>query len=340
LKNKILFIGGSLNQTTMMHKISSYFDDCECYFTSFYADGMVDALAQKGLADFSILGGKFREQTENYLYTHKLNIDYKGKQNDYDLVFTCQDLIVPKNIRNKKLVLVQEGMTDPETIAYHLVKNLKLPRWLASTSTTGLSDAYDLFFVASEGYKELFISKGVNSSKIKVTGIPNFDNAAQYYKNDFPYRNFVLAATSDRRETLNYENRKLFIKKVLRIAGGRQVIFKLHPNENWDRAIKEINKYAPEALIYTNVNINHMIANCDVLITLYSSVVYIGIALGKEVHSDFEMEFLKKLAPIQNDGTSAREIAKISRQQFLSGKTFYPQEFDNFKHSKSKYALT
>ena len=340
MKNKILFIGGSLNQTTMMHKISSFYDDCECFFTSFYADGMVDALARKGLADFTVLGGRFREQTENYLHSNKLQVDYKGKNNDYDLVFTCQDVIVPKNIRNKKLVLVQEGMTDPETIAYHLVKNLKLPRWLASTATTGLSDAYDLFFVASEGYKELFISKGVNPLKIKVTGIPNFDNAAQYYKNDFPYRNFVLAATSDRRETLNYENRKLFIKKVVRIANGRQIIFKLHPNENWDRAIKEINKYAPDALIYTNVNINHLIANCDALVTMYSSVVYIGIALGKEVFSEFDLEFLQKLAPIQNDGTSAREIARISRQQLLSGEHYYPQEFEKYKQSNSKYALT
>ena len=201
MKNKILFIGGSLNQTTMMHQISHHFDDCDCFFTPYYADGFIDFLAKKKLADFTILAGKFREQTENYLKKHHLNVDYRGETNHYDLVFTCQDLIVPKNIRNKKLVLVQEGMTEPENSIYHLVKKLNLPRWLAGTSTTGLSDAYDLFFVASEGYKELFISKGVDPSKIQVTGIPNFDHATQYFFNDVPHRNYVLAATSDRRET-------------------------------------------------------------------------------------------------------------------------------------------
>ncbi len=30
-----------------------------------------------------------------------------------------------------------------------------------------------------------------------------------------------------------------------------------------------------------------MIANCDVLITRYSSTVFVGLALGKETHSDY-----------------------------------------------------
>lgn len=96
MKHKILFIGGSLNQTTMMHKISSYFEDCDCFFTPYYADGTVDTLVKKGFLDFTVLAGKFRQQTEQYLQSHHLKIDYKGKSNNYDLVFTCQDLIVPK----------------------------------------------------------------------------------------------------------------------------------------------------------------------------------------------------------------------------------------------------
>jgi hypothetical protein len=159
-----------------------------------------------------------------------------------------------------------------------------------------------------------------------VTGIPNFDHAAQYLINEFPHRNYLLAATSDRRETMNFENRKRFIKKVLKIADGRQVIFKLHPNENWDRAKREINQYAPDALVFTNIDINPLIANCDVLVTIYSSVVYIGMALGKKVYSDFGMEMLQKLTPIQNNGTSAREIAGVTRQYLLdvTGPHIYP----------------
>lgn len=328
---KILFIGGSLNQTTMMHKIASCFEDCECYFSPYYADGAVDYWAKKGYLNFTVLAGKFRKQTEQYLLSNQLKMDYRGEAHDYDLIFTGQDLIIPKNIRNKKIVLIQEGMTDPETILYHMVKIFRLPRWLASTSTTGLSHAYDLFFVASEGYKDLFISKGVDASKVYVTGIPNFDNASQYFENSFPLKHYVLAATSDRRETMNFENRVNFIKKVLRIAQGRLVIFKLHPNENWERATREIKKFAPEAMVYTNENTNHLIANCDVLITIYSSVVYIGMALGKEVYSDFSMEYLSKLTPIQNKGTSAQEISRITREllwneteSFYKNSLFYP----------------
>ena len=57
-----------------------------------------------------------------------------------------------------------------------------------------------------------------------------------------------------------------------------------------------------------------MIANCDVLITRFSSVVYIGLALGKEVYSDFDLEELKKLLPLQNGGTSATSIANIAKK--------------------------
>ena len=204
-------------------------------------------------------------------------------------------------------------MTDPETVMFNLVKYLKLPRWLASTSPTGISNQYGLFCVASEGYRDLFLRKGAKEEKIVVTGIPNFDNAKQYLKNDFPHKNYVLVATSDTRETLKYENRKKFIRECVEIANGRQLIFKLHPNENIERATQEINKYAPGALIFTNVNINYMIANCDVLITKYSSVVYIGLALGKEVHSAFDIDELKCLMPIQNNGASAERIARIGK---------------------------
>lgn len=311
-KKKVLFIGGSINQTSMMYQISQYLHDCECWFSPYYGDGYIDFLAKKGYLDFSILGGEFKRRTEEYLKNNHLKIDYKGTRNNYDIVFTGSDLIVPKNIRNKKVILVQEGMTDPENFFTFLVRNFNMPRWLASTSTTGMSNQYDLFCVASEGYKELFTKKGARANRILVTGIPNFDNAKQYLANNFPHKNYVLVATSDARETFKYENRKKFIKECVKIANGKQLIFKLHPNENVERAVKEINKYAPGALAFHNSNTNHMIANCDVLITKYSSVVYIGMALGKEVHSAFKLEELQKLTPIQNNGTSAERIARAA----------------------------
>ena len=57
-----------------------------------------------------------------------------------------------------------------------------------------------------------------------------------------------------------------------------------------------------------------MIANCDVLIAQNSSVVYTGLALGKEVYSYLDDEMLKKLLPIQNGGKSAERIAEVCRQ--------------------------
>jgi CDP-glycerol glycerophosphotransferase (TagB/SpsB family) len=171
---------------------------------------------------------------------------------------------------------------------------------------------YNYFCVASEGYKDFFIKrKGINADKLVVTGIPNFDNTNQYLNNDFPHKNYVLVCTSDARETFKIENRVKFIKECVKIAAGRQLIFKLHPNENYVRASKEINKHAPGAVVYSSGNTNHMIANCGVLITKYSSVSFVGLALGKEVHSYFDLEDLKALLPIQNGGTSAEQIAKV-----------------------------
>lgn len=316
-KKKILFIGGSLNQTSMLHKISMHLeDDYDCYFTYYYADGFIGLATKLGLADFTVLGGKFKQTTINYFKENDLKTDFEGKANDdYELVVTSSDLIIQKNIKNRRILHVQEGMTDPENFAYYLAKYLGFPRWMASTSTTGMSDAYDVFCVASEGYKELFTRKGASPEKLVVTGIPNFDNAARHLDNDFPHKGYVLVATSDARETFKYENRKKFIYECAGIADGRPMIFKLHPNERYDRAAKEIKEYAPEGtLVFQEGNTDHMIANCDVLITKYSSVVYIGIALGKEVHSYFDLEMLKKLTPIQNGGTSAEKIALVAQE--------------------------
>ncbi len=311
-KKKVLFICGSINQTTMMHKISSYFTECDCYFTPYYGDRWINYLVSKGYGKFSILNGPFRWNTEKYLADNNLKMDYRGLSNNYDLVYTCADLIYPQNIRKKKVILVQEGMTDPETIMFYLVKYLKLYRWLASTSTMGMSNLYSYFCVASEGYKNFFINrKGVKPEKLIVTGIPNFDNVKQFLDNDFPYKNYALICTSDSRETYKIENRKKFIKESIALAKGKQLIFKLHPNELVERATREIKEIAPQAIVFSSGNTNHMIANCDILIAKYSSVAFVGLTLGKEVHSYFKIDELKELLPIQNNGTSAERIAQV-----------------------------
>ena len=114
-KKKILFVGGSINQTSMLHKISTYLsDDYDCYFTGFYADGFYNYLVQKGFLNFTVIGLKHIERTQKYAQEHNLKLDYRGLNDDYDLVFLSSDLIVPKNLYNKRVIHVQEGMTDPE----------------------------------------------------------------------------------------------------------------------------------------------------------------------------------------------------------------------------------
>ncbi len=52
-----------------------------------------------------------------------------------------------------------------------------------------------------------------------------------------------------------------------------------------------------------------MIANCDVLVTRFSSTIFPALALGKEVYCNIDLEDIKRLFPIQNGGTSAKAIA-------------------------------
>jgi len=303
-----------MNQTTQMHQIAGWLTGYHHYFSPFFSDGLLGTASDLGLLEFTIMGKQRSDRALDYLRSHHLQLDIGGFAHDYDLVVTCTDLIVPKHIRSKKIVLVQEGMTEPETALYHLARNFSwMPRWIAGTAMTGLSDAYQKFCVASEGYRDLFIRKGVNPAKIEVTSIPNFDNCAQYLQNDFPHHDYVLVCTSDNRETFIYENRRKNIEKYLAMADNYQLIFKLHPNENAERAIKEIERYAPNSLVFSEGKTEEMIANSRMLIAQFSSTIFVGSALNKEVHCGLEPDVLRALTPLQNN-SAARMIADVCRQ--------------------------
>lgn len=318
-RRRILFICGSPHQTAMMHAIARQLGHHDAFFTPYYCDGVLRWLGHTGFLDFTVLGGAMRRLTDHYLDQHQLPRDLAGRQGNYDLVVTCSDLVVPRNVRGKPLVLVQEGMTDPEDLGYHLVRAFKLPRWLASTAATGLSLAYSRFCVGSPGYRDFFIAKGVPADRLVVTGIPNLDDCRRFLDNDFPHYGYVLVATSDTRETFKWDHRLRFLRRVREIAAGRPVIFKLHPNENVERSMEEIRKWFPDAPVFDRGNTNHMIANCDVLVTQYSTVVYVGLALGKECHSYFDVAELKRLQPIQNGGASAGNVARVCEELLESG---------------------
>jgi hypothetical protein len=53
-----------------------------------------------------------------------------------------------------------------------------------------------------------------------------------------------------------------------------------------------------------------MIANCSTLITQYSTVVYTGIALGKEVHSYFDVSDAPAAGPAFKMGGHREGISR------------------------------
>ena len=313
-KPRILFIGGTINHTTQLHQVAAQLPEFEHAFTWYYCDGILDIFRKLGWLESTALGDKLRARCLAYLQSRNLPLDLGGARGDYDLAVTCSDMAVPKNVRGRPLVLVQEGMTDPEDVIFRLVRTFRLPPWLAITSSaTSLSHAYDRFCVASEGYREHFQNKGARPETIVVTGIPNFDDCQRYRDNTFPHRDYLLVCSSDIRETARWEDRPRFIRDVVSLAAGRQIIWKLHPNENVLRARAELGALAPRALIYESGCAEEMIANCAILVTQYSSTAYVGLALGKEVHSFFDVAELRRLCPMQNGGASAARVADVCR---------------------------
>src|SRR5882724_2757390 len=312
---KIFLICGSINQTTQMHQIAKELVACSVSFSPYYGDSLLAGLRALGLVEPTIGGNKMRQRCLAYLDAQGLDVDLDGRRGGYDLVITCTDLVVPKNVRGLPLVVVQEGILDPDNYLAPLVRRFPnaLPRWLAGTAATGLSGLYDRFCVASEGYRAQFIANGAPADRVVVTGMPNFDDCDRYLDNDFPHRGYVLACTSDARETLKLDDRHAFIRRAVDIAGDRPLFFKLHPNEKLERATNEIRTWAPNARIFAEGPTEQMVANCDVLITQFSSVVFVGLALGKEVHSHFPLEELKRLMPVQNR-SAAKNIARECRR--------------------------
>ncbi len=312
---RVLFICGSLNQTTQLHAISRAMSGINAHFTPFYGSRTATMLRRIGLLEMSIAGNKLRERCLRYLNRHQLDVDFDGRAGGYELVVNCTDVLLPGNLRGVPMVVVQEGMVDPPNWAWPLVRHFPKhsPRWLCGTTATGLSGKYERFCVASQGYRDFFIARGAPAERVVATGIPNFDDFARFQTNDFPRRGYALVCTSDARETFKPHDRDAFIRRARDIAGRRELIFKLHPNEEPLRARREIARLAPEAVVYSEGPTEAMIANCSVLVTEWSSVAFAGLALDKEVHSSWPIAELRRLLPEQNR-CAARRIAAVCQE--------------------------
>ena len=94
-RRRILFVGGSLNQTTIVHKIARELPEHDHVFTPYYADGAVGWAAERGLLDFTILGGRHKAMSEAFLRERGAELDPRGAGGGFDLVVTTSDLVVP-----------------------------------------------------------------------------------------------------------------------------------------------------------------------------------------------------------------------------------------------------
>jgi len=312
--SRLLFICGTTNQTSQLRAVAEHLPECHAFFTPFYVEGIREWAGRTRFLENTILGGTLRARCLAYLQEHGLAIDMFGRTGRYDLVVTCTDLAIPRNVDERRLLVVQEGMLDTETIWSRCVERLRLPPYLSGTTLTGVRGRYARMCVASEGFRDLLITRGAPTDKLRVTGIPNFDNCRAFCDNQLPERDYVLVCTSDLRETWRLDRRTHFLKRALQIAAGRPLHFKFHPNENQLRARREVAALCKNARVHTHERTEELIANCSVLITQVSSVTFVGLALNKEVHSDLDLDELRRLLPIQNGGSSARNIAEVCRE--------------------------
>jgi hypothetical protein len=324
---RVLFICGSPNQTTQMHAIARAMPDVEAWFTPYYADDwFIRSLVKLGWVESAILGFRRRGLCLDYLNEHGLSVDLGAERNVYDMAVTCNDQVLPSVLAETPWVLVQEGIQEPPTWRTALWRRTRaIPAPLAGTAAFGLSNRYMRFCVASEGYRDRYVVEGIPADKIVVTGIPNFDNFARFRDNSFPHRGYVLVCTSDARETLLSSDRRALLERTLAIAAGRPLLFKLHPNERVDRATREILSVAPEARIFAQGCAEEMVANCDVLITEWSSLTFCGVALGKEVHSWHSLDQVARLLPVQH-GKAAARIGAVVRESLESRGRSYERQ--------------
>src|SRR5262245_39404504 len=109
---RALFICGSLNQTTQLEQIASELPEFRPAFSPYYGDLGIDLGRRLGLLENTIGGNKLRSRAEQYLRQKGLRLDVGGERGPYELVVTCSDVIVPRNVRGSRLVAVQEGILD------------------------------------------------------------------------------------------------------------------------------------------------------------------------------------------------------------------------------------
>ncbi len=135
---RVLFIGGSLNQTTILHKIALCLPEMQCSFTPFFAEGFHSILCKTGLLDHTIMCGAHRQATIQYIQDHNLLLDEGGRNGPFDLILTCTDLIVQPSLKGiSNHIGARRKSLKQKALHINWWKTLGLPRLLAKTQLPG-----------------------------------------------------------------------------------------------------------------------------------------------------------------------------------------------------------
>ena len=204
-------------------------------FTPYYCDGLLSAARRAGLAEFTVAGEKLRRRCLAYLGAKGCPSTTAGRARR---LRPGGHLLRPRGAsgtsRGRRVVWSRRGSSIPEAWPTGSGGRFRfLPRWLAGTATTGLSLAYDRFCVASEGYRDHFVARGVPRGALVVTGIPNFDDCRRYLQQRLPAPRLRARLHLGRARDLEAATTAApSCGACSRSRRGRPLIFKLHPNEN------------------------------------------------------------------------------------------------------------
>jgi len=334
MKKNILFIGSTVDQIKVMHTISDHLNPVHnCFFTPFYLDNVVSKLGLSRQLENIVFGKNYREDIFDYIQNNDLKLDECGESNHYDLVVTFSTLIIPKNIRNSRIVLLQDLMNEPRNFMAYFTKWFKFSSYLNKPSSINLFERYDVVCVASPGYRKRFIRNGADPDKIALTGIPEFTTFPDTLPDDVLQRGVVHLVTLPLWGSLEKEYRKDLQMNLNWIADGRPIYFKLLPTDQPIIATRKIKNTLLNVRVFTGSR-NHLKNIYERgLISKRTACLFTASVIGDKLHIFADAEVLRHLKPYQNSTASAEKIANVCKNLMVVpwpsvkvfGKGFSPQ---------------
>ncbi len=175
---RILFVCGSINQTTQMHQIARALPETEAWFTPYYGNAVERWFVKAGLAEHTIAGRRLRARCLGYLEREQLAIDCDGERGGYDLCVSCSDVVAQDNLR-APMVLVQEGILIGEGVMWPIISRFPqaLPRWLLGDGRDRPEPPLRALLRRQRRLSRAVRRAWRPAERLVTTGIPNFDDS-------------------------------------------------------------------------------------------------------------------------------------------------------------------